>query len=183
MGAPRRTSIVLPTNEAAPTRRLRVFLCHASDDKPVVRGLYQRLVEGGIKPWFDEEDLLPGQYWQLEISKAVRRSDVVTVCLTSTAVSKAGFVQKEIQFALDVAEEQPEGSIFLVPLRLEVCSVPERLKRYQWANLYTPDGFDRLMKSLRTRSAALCLDDHSKISIPPVENAAVESKFPHSDMD
>jgi len=45
-----------------PDRKLRVFLCHASQDKPVVRELYQRLnAEGWIDPWLDEEKLLPGQ--------------------------------------------------------------------------------------------------------------------------
>ncbi|MFZ5910497.1 MAG: TIR domain-containing protein [Chloroflexota bacterium] len=42
-------------------RKLRVFLCHASHDKPAVRELYQRLkAEGWIDPWLDEENLFPG---------------------------------------------------------------------------------------------------------------------------
>ena len=53
-------------------RKLRVFLCHSSQDKPIVRELYQRLnAEGWIDPWLDEEKLLPGQDWDLEIEKAV----------------------------------------------------------------------------------------------------------------
>ena len=36
-------------------QKLRVFLCHASQDKPIVRELYQRLnAEGWIEPWLDE---------------------------------------------------------------------------------------------------------------------------------
>jgi hypothetical protein len=31
------------------TRLLRAFLCHSSDDKPVVRNLYQRVVADGIE--------------------------------------------------------------------------------------------------------------------------------------
>jgi diadenosine tetraphosphatase ApaH/serine/threonine PP2A family protein phosphatase len=110
-------------------RKLRVFLCHASGDKPTVRGLYHRLRADGFDPWFDEESLLPGQDWQLEIPKAVRSSDAVIICLSSRAITKAGYVQKEIRYALDVADEQPEGAIFLIPLRLEECEVPERLRR------------------------------------------------------
>lgn len=38
-------------------RKLRVFLCHASQDKPFVREMYQRLLaEGWIDPWLDEEN-------------------------------------------------------------------------------------------------------------------------------
>jgi len=33
------------------TRKLRVFLCHASQDKPIVRELYQRLLAEG---WIDK---------------------------------------------------------------------------------------------------------------------------------
>lgn len=40
------------------TRKLRVFLCHASQDKPIVRELYQRLnAEGWIDPWLDRLNL------------------------------------------------------------------------------------------------------------------------------
>jgi hypothetical protein len=39
-------------------RKLRVFLCHSSQDKPAVRELYKRLGgEGWIDPWLDEENL------------------------------------------------------------------------------------------------------------------------------
>ena len=70
-------------------RKLRVFpstlplvagqrLCHASQDKPIVRELYQRLLaapqggdKGWIDPWLDEEKILPGQDWDIEIEKVV----------------------------------------------------------------------------------------------------------------
>src|SRR6266699_5595951 len=107
-----------------PSRQLRVFLCHSSDDKPAVRELHKRLAADGFAPWLDEEDLVAGQEWEKEIPRAVRESDVVVVCLSSAAVNKRGYVQKEISFALDVAEEQPEGSIFLIPAKLENCDVP-----------------------------------------------------------
>ncbi len=43
-------------------RRLRVFLCHASDNKPAARTLYASLKSlPWIDPWLDEENLLPGQ--------------------------------------------------------------------------------------------------------------------------
>jgi hypothetical protein len=43
---------------------LKVFLCHASADKPKVRELYRYLKRRGLQPWLDAEDLLPGQAWQ-----------------------------------------------------------------------------------------------------------------------
>jgi hypothetical protein len=133
-------------------RPLRVFLCHASGDKPVVRTLYERLVGDGIDAWLDKEKLLPGQNWQMEIPKAVTNSDVVIVCLSSQSVTKEGFVQKEIRFALDVADEKPDGTIFIIPARLENCDVPERINKFQWVDLFSADGYDWLLKALQLRA-------------------------------
>ena len=142
--------------EASAPRPLQVFLCHSSGDKPAVRELWARLrIEEGITPWLDEEDLLPGQDWEREIPKAVKASDVVIVCLSRSATSKAGYVQKEIRYALDVAEEQPEGTIFLIPLKLEECDVPERLRRWHWVDAHKPAGYERLMRALHARAATL----------------------------
>ena len=83
------------------TRKLKVFLCHASEDKPIVRELYKRLkTEDWIDPWLDEEKLLPGQEWDMEIENAVRNSDIVVVCLSIKSTVKRGYVQKELNFAL-----------------------------------------------------------------------------------
>jgi outer membrane protein assembly factor BamD (BamD/ComL family) len=138
-------------------RPLKVFLCHASGDKPAVRALYQRLVRDGVDAWLDKEKLLPGQDWQLEIPKAVRESDVVVVCLSNNSITKEGYIQKELRFALDIATEKPEGTIFLIPARLEECNVPTQLALWQWVDLFEPDGYERLMRSLQLRADKLGL--------------------------
>jgi hypothetical protein len=132
-----------------------VFLCHSSADKASVRALYARLAKDGIDPWLDEEKLIAGQKWQEEIPAAVKASDAVVVCMSKSSIGKAGYVQKEIGFALDVAQEQPEGSIFLIPARLEECDVPNRLRDYHWVNLYEESGYARLMLALNARATAL----------------------------
>jgi hypothetical protein len=138
-----------------PARRLKVFLCHSSTDKARVREIYHRLRASGLQPWLDEEELIPGQDWREEIPKAVRGADVVIVCLSRNSVSKTGYVQKEIKHALDVADEQPEGAIFIIPVKLEECEVPNRLSQWQWANVHQEDGYERLLRALKTRADVL----------------------------
>jgi TIR domain len=157
-----------PTEQPLP--RLTVFLCHSSGDKPKIRNLYKRLRDDGFSPWPDEEELLPGQDWSHEITKAVRSSHVVVVCLSAGATAKTGYVQKEIKYALDVADEQPEGTIFLIPLKLEECEVPSRLQRWQWVKLFEDSGYDRLLRALKARrehekgtAAARTAQEKSKI--------------------
>ncbi len=147
-------------------RSLRVFLCHASDDKPAVRKLYQRLRTDGIDAWLDEENLLPGQDWEFEIPKAVRESDAVIVCLSKGSVNRAGYMQKEIKFALDVADQQPQGAIFLIPLKLEECAVPDRLGRWQWVDFFTAHGYERLLKALQSRISGLGLSQKPIGEVP-----------------
>lgn len=101
------------SGEVRKRRPLRVFLCHASSDKTVVRGLYERLRTRSIRPWLDEKRLLPGQDWDLEIKKAVHNSDVVVVCLSRRSITKEGYVQKEIRFALDVWQLKSRREPFL----------------------------------------------------------------------
>jgi formylglycine-generating enzyme required for sulfatase activity len=140
-------------------RKLRVFLCHSSSDKPRVRELYGQLITEGFDVWLDEEKLLPGQNWDLKIQKAVRESDVVVVCLSNSSTTKAGYVQKEIRFALDVAEEQPEDAIYIVPAKLENCQVPDRLTKWHWVNLFEPNGPHKLELSLKARASELGLEE------------------------
>lgn len=140
------------TNIPETTRPLRVFLCHSSGDKPAVRKLYRRLRDDNIQSWLDEEDLLPGQDWAVEIPKAVRAADIVLVCLSQGSTTKTGYVQKEIKHALDVADEQPEENIFIIPVKLEECEVPNRLSRWQWVNLFEERGYERLMLALNARA-------------------------------
>jgi hypothetical protein len=133
--------------------RLKVFLCHSSGDKKAVRSLYRRLRADDFQPWLDEEDLLPGQDWEIEIPKAVRDSDIVVVCLSKGSVTKTGYVQKEIKFALDAADERPEGTVYIIPVLLEECAVPERLSKWHWVALYRYGGYKRLVASLKKRAA------------------------------
>ena len=132
-------------------RPLKVFLCHAHSDKEDVRVLYERLVNGGVDAWLDKEKLLPGQDWELEIRKAVRASDVILVCL-SKQFNQAGFRQKEVRLALDTAMEKPDGEIFIIPTRLEVCENLESLKKWHQVDLFEENGYDILLRALRARA-------------------------------
>ena len=132
-------------------RKLKVFLCHASQDKPVVRELYQRLfVEKWIDPWLDEENLLPGQDWNLEIEKAVESSDAVIVCLSSVSVDKEGYVQKELRKVLDLALEKLEGAVFILPVRLDDCGFPRQLKDKQFLDYFPVANRDSAFEKLKT---------------------------------
>lgn len=137
-------------------RRLQVFLCHASQDKRKVRELNQRLVrESWIDPWLDEEKLLPGQDWDLEIQRAIRQADIIIVCLSQDSISKEGYVQKEFRRALSYAEEKPEGTTYIIPLRFDDCTPPSKFQQWQWVDYFAAHAWDKLFKSLQLRAEKL----------------------------
>ena len=94
----------------------QIFLCHASEDKPQVREVYQRLAAiEGFEPWLDEIETLPGQDWDYEIERALERADFVLVFLSERSVEKIGYVQREFRRAMYRSEEMPEGYIHTIP--------------------------------------------------------------------
>lgn len=136
--------------------RLSVFLCHSTDDKPAVRNLWEKLnAERWVSPWLDEKNLLPGQDWNAEIERAVKKSDVVIVCLSEKSVKKEGYLQKEIRIAVRVADEKLPGRIFIIPLRLDNCAIPEDLSGCQAADLFAADGYQKLLRALLKASHSL----------------------------
>jgi TIR domain len=131
------------------SRQLKVFLCHGSEDKPAVRELYQLLRNADMQPWLDQEDIKPGQDWDQAIRDAVRACHIVLVILSSRSVTKEGYIQKEIRFALERAEEMPEDRVYIIPALIEPCPIPRRLAKWQAVSLFAEGGRDRLLAELR----------------------------------
>ncbi|HTU44236.1 MAG TPA: toll/interleukin-1 receptor domain-containing protein [Bryobacteraceae bacterium] len=177
-------------------RDLSAFICHASADKNAVRELYRRLSRiQGIAPWLDEENLVPGQDWEFEIRKALKQCDAVLVCLSRSSVTKEGYVQSEIRQAIRIAEEKPDGTIFLIPVKLETCEVPPSLGRWHWVDLTEAGGFERLVSALLARSANLGLTISAKEEISQsdvalemdliahkLQIAPAEARFMHAEL-
>lgn len=126
----------------------RIFLIYAKEDQERVEKIYEELKFAGFKPWMDTKDILPGERWELSIKKAIEEADVALACLSKNAVEKNGFVQKELQFALDLMDEKIEGISPVIPIRLEETQVPDKLKNLQWLDIFKKDGLERLTSTL-----------------------------------
>ena len=50
-----------------------VFMCHSSVDKPIVRKINVELKEAGLRTWLDEEQIRPGQQWQVELENQIEK--------------------------------------------------------------------------------------------------------------
>ena len=132
----------------------KIFLAHSSIDKELVRKLYKELKGKGLDPWLDEEDILPGQNWTLEIPNAIRNCDYFIACLSERAIKRQGYMHKEFRMALDIYAEKPPGSIYLIPLKFDDCKVPEiqlpqlcvNFRHIHWLDYWKSNGLSRLLK-------------------------------------
>lgn len=131
---------------------LKIFISYASGDRAEAQKLHTYLASQGTDPWIDTENLLPGQDWKMEISRALDETDLILLCLSKKSISKEGYVQKEMRLALDRALEIPPGEIFLIPARFEELDLPYSLRDFQWVDLYTESGMKKLLKSLSLRA-------------------------------
>ena len=87
----------------------------------------------------DAEDLWPVRTCTPRSKRRSKRAAWRSLSFSRLA-GEAGFVNKEIGFAWDVAEEQPEDAIFVIPGRLERCELPLRLWRKLAVDLFDPQG-------------------------------------------
>lgn len=127
-----------------------IFLCHSSEDRARVREVHDRLTsEEHFECWLDKVDLIPGQDWESTIKKALRDSSRVLVFLTRRAIERRSYLQKELRLANDEAQRLPPGRIFLIPVRLEPCELPESLAHLHCVDLFDSGGFERLVAAIR----------------------------------
>jgi hypothetical protein len=74
----------------APTcYRYDVFLSHSSADKPVVRELAEQLRAAGLRVWFDEWLIQPGDLISAKIEEGLEHSAVLLFCMSANAFVSA----------------------------------------------------------------------------------------------
>lgn len=125
-----------------------IFLSYAREDHERVVELYERLADAGFSPWMDTENLLGGEDWQNVLQNMIKKAPSFLACLSSNSVGKRGVIQEETRLALDVWRQKLDSDIYLIPVRLEPCKVPDQLGKFHRVDLFEDDGFERLVKAL-----------------------------------
>jgi len=128
---------------------LQVFISYAKEDQQAALTYYDLLSQEGTSPWLDIKKLLPGQNWEAEIERAFSDSHVVILLLSQRSVNKRGFVQREANDAVDRLRYKQPTDIYVIPLLLEPCDVPNQIaKRLQYIEMNTAGAWDQVRASL-----------------------------------
>ena len=100
---------------------VRVFICHASEDKTVARQLAQAMTRLGADVWFDEWVIKVGDSIVEKINDALGTVSHLIVLLSKTSVTRP-WVKKELSSAL--IQGLSQAPITVLPLRLDDAPIP-----------------------------------------------------------
>ena len=131
---------------------ISVFISYASEDFDDAKKLQKFLINHGYSVWLDRDNILPGEKWKDAIERGLNNAHFIIPCLSTKSVSKRGFVQREMRFAIDKADEFFDDDIFIVPVKFEPCDIPVIIKDFQCADFYTTNGREDLLRGLTVGS-------------------------------
>ena len=148
------------TSGAVMAKKKHVFLSYVREDFREVEELRRDLTARGEVVWWDQ-DILPGQDWELTIQQAIKESYAFIMCLSAQTDARGNSgVFPELLDAIGVLRRYRPGSIFLIPACLAPCTVPDfpidstrSIARIQRVDLYPSTrrqaGVDQLVAALQ----------------------------------
>lgn len=127
-----------------------VFLSYSSKDKQVVRELAQRLKADGLRVWFDEWEIKPGDTISLKIEQGLEQSRTLVLCMSANAFA-ADWVTLERHTAL--FRDPTSQDRRFIPLRLDDAPIGVSLKQFacvDWRDR-SEDQYLRMLAACRAR--------------------------------
>jgi hypothetical protein len=125
-----------------------VFLSHHVGDKTRIRYLAHRLKVAGLRVWFDEWLIRPGDDIYLAVERGLEGSRVLVLCLSPGAVG-SDWVTLERSTVL--FRDPLNADRRFVPLLLADCELPAAIVRYRFVDCRneTEAAFDELVDACR----------------------------------
>lgn len=147
-----------------------VFLSHNAEDKPRVRRLADRLKQAGLRVWFDEWNVGPGDIIALKVDEGLEQSRVLVLCISKNGLA-SGWMSLERSTAVhrDPANDRRR----FIPLLLDDCDLPDTLRRYRLVDFR--DEADSAFADLLTACRPEAED------APPVPERKSKKKSPNKD--
>jgi hypothetical protein len=128
----------------------RIFVSYASEDQVPARAIVAFLKAAGFDTWFDKDSLLAGQDWGKVVEQEIARARLLILCLSRNSVEKTGFVQKEMNLALQQAELRPSSQVYIMPVKLDDCGIPEPIARWQCLDLRGEKASVKLLEAIQS---------------------------------
>ena len=122
-----------------------VFLSHSSKDKAVVRAIAERLRVDGLRVWFDEWGIRPGDSIPAKIEHGLEHSRVLVLCMSAQAFGSdwAQLESYTYRFRDPLNKERR-----FIPLRLDAVPLKGSLAQFLYINWLPEDREQEYTKLL-----------------------------------
>ncbi len=102
------------------------FISYSRKDKEFALKFARELKSAGYLVWLDQLDIPTGARWDDAVERALRECEIFLIILTTASISSEN-VKDEIGYAIDHGKR-------IVPVLLEECEIPLRLRRFQYVD-------------------------------------------------
>ena len=99
-----------------------------------------------------------GENWLRAITKAIDECEIFLAILSNNSVSRRGVIQKELKKALDKWEGMLPDDIYIIPIRIDDCPIPDLLKHIHVLDWNNGKGENRLLEAIRVGLARRKVD-------------------------
>jgi WD40 repeat protein/DNA-directed RNA polymerase subunit RPC12/RpoP len=125
-----------------------VFLSHNSKDKGRVRRLAERLRGAGVRVFFDEWVVRPGDDIYLTIERGLEAARTLVLCLSPAALGSdwVGLERSTVLF-----RDPGNAARRFIPLLLADCDLPDTIRRYKYVDFRSEAeaAFEELLAACR----------------------------------
>ncbi|MEZ5941952.1 MAG: TIR domain-containing protein [Planctomycetaceae bacterium] len=136
----------------------QVFISYASADRAAANRVAESLSSAGLRVWFSEWELQPGDSIAKRIDEGLAASDVLLVLLSPNAVD-SNWVRAEWHAALN--SQLRNRAVTLIPVLIADCNLPPALANLKYLDLRT--DFDAQIKNLTNQLGVIPDIDFSQI--------------------
>src|SRR5882724_9221454 len=126
-----------------------VFLSHSSKDQDIVRPIAERLRNDGLRVWFDEWEIKPGDSIPAKIEEGLEQSRVLVLCMSANAFGSEWSQLEASTFRFRDPLNQERR---FIPLRLDDAPVKGSLAQFlsiNWCPEAREQEYARLLQACR----------------------------------
>jgi hypothetical protein len=131
-------------------RKRRVFIIYSHEDYQVAAHLVEMLRENGFDPWFDQNEIVPGQRVEEAVTKGLSQSAIAILLVSKNIENASNAVSFQLAIALSSLRGKNELYSPVIPVLLDDQPPPEELRGIRSCRLEDDKDFDFLVRGLNT---------------------------------
>jgi formylglycine-generating enzyme required for sulfatase activity len=143
---------------------MTTFISYSRVNSDFAVRLAKDLKKGDYDVWLDQLDIPTGSRWDDEIEKALEECEIFLIILSPESI-KSQNVKDEIGYAIDTGKH-------ILPVVLENCKVPFRLRRFQYVDCTDQpynDSLDKIKFLLDNKKTVEPGDQGRKVPATPIQ--------------